>query len=577
MSPQEFLELLSEEGGDDTRFSKLVIVGDLDLAEWEESRPGVKKIPPCLIQGNIKAAGCQSLEKLDCKVEGFVDLQESTVVEIGESFAVSGDFLASECSSLKSLRGSFGADVIFRASSIEEIPAGVKIAGDLSISRCKHLRKVDCEVGGSLHSIRSSVETLGINFRCGGDVNIIDCANLKTIGYIGLPQNVYLTSSGVEVVTENFECRESLYINDNESLLSIGSGSGINVGKTLLVSGCPRLTSLTANGARGDTQVVRCSKLKELKGHFSGGLLLSNCGVEHLSKHLWVAGHFIVDKCSKLVSLSSRTGKNLELGELKNLSSISEEMRCGRDMVVQGCPALRTISGEIKGDLLLFGTADIPVLDHSLRVFGGFRAAGGARNNRRSGHGKLIKIGRIETQFGGEVTLHQVDLGSTGAGFACDSFHMTLSYSNPDLRGKVKSDAVITHSPIEVIGAAFECGGDMKLENCMALSRLNCNISGNLSLFESQSPAFLPAFHCSGSVFVVKCVNSKGEPSPALIFPPPPPTKDITPTPPQKGTQLQPLEKPNQTPQNTIPLRLKRGISSIRNIQTSGSELTPGA
>lgn len=576
MSPREFLELLSEEGGDDTRFSKLAIVGDLDLAKWEKSHPGIKKIPPCLIQGNIKAAGCQSLEKLDCRVEGCVDLQKSTVVEIGESFSVTGDFLASECSSLKSLRGSFGADVIFRASSIEEIPAGVKIAGDLSISRCSHLRKVDCEVRGSLHSVRSSVGTLGINFRCGGDVNIINCANLKTIGYIGLPQNVYLTSSGVEVVTENFECGESLYINDNKSLLSIGSGSGINVGKTLLVSGCSRLMSLTANGARGDAQVVRCSKLKELKGHFSGGLLLSNCGVEHLSKHLWIEGRFIVGKCSKLARLSSRTGKNLELGELKNLSSISEEMRCGRDMVVQGCPALRTISGEIKGDFLLFGAADIPVLDHSLRVFGGFRAAGGARNNRRGGWG-LIKIGRIETQFGGEVSLHQVELGSTGVGFACDSFRMTLGYSNPDLRGKVKSDAVVTHSPIEVIGAAFECGGDMKLENCMSLSRLNCNISGNLRLLESQSPAFLPAFHCSGSVFVTNCVNSKGEPSPALIFPPPPPTKDITPTPPKKGTQPQVTEKPNQTPQKTIPLRLKRGISAIRNIQTSGPKLTPGA
>lgn len=572
MAPQDFLELLMEEGGDDSLFSKLVVVGDLNLAEWEESRPGVKRIPPCLIQGNIKAAGCQSLERLDCRVEGCVDLQKSTVVEIGESFSVSGDFLASECSSLKSLRGSFGADVIFRASSIEEIPAGVKIAGDLSISRCKHLRRVDCEVGGSLHSIRSSVATLGINFRCGGDVNIIDCANLKTIGYVGLPQNVYLTSSGVEAVTENFECRESLYINDNERLLSIGSGSGINVGKTLLVSGCSRLTSLTATGAGGDAQVVRCPKLKELKGQFSGSLLLSKCGVEYLSKHLCVDGHFIVDKCSKLVNLSSRTGKNLELGELKNLSSISAEMRCGRDMVVQGCPSLRIISGEIRGDFLLFGTADIPLLDHSLRVFGGFRAAGGAQSSRCSARGKLIKIGRIETQFGGEVILHQVDLGSTGAGFACDSFRMTLSYSNPDLRGKVKSDTVITHSPIEVIGAAFECGGDMKLENCMALSRLNCNVSGNLNLLESQSPVFLPAFHCSGSVFVVKCMNSKGEPSPALILPPPSPAKDITLTPPKKSGQLQPLKKPSQSSQKTIPLRLKRGILSTRNIRSVGPE-----
>lgn len=544
MSPEKFLKLLQEVGSDDPRFFRMSVEGDLNLIEWGKTHPAIKRIPPCVVKGNIDARGCRFLERLDCKVEGTVDLRKSGVIELGKSFSAEGEFLASECPRLKVLRGHFGSDVLLQSSSIEEIPSGVKIAGSLSISKCDDLGNVDCEVGGSLHAVRSGVMSLGKNFRCSGDVNIQNCPSVNTLGYIGEPKDVYLTNSGVETVRGDFQCRESFYANDNKKLLSVGDSSGISVGKALLVSGSPHLGIVRVASVKGDAQVVSCPSLKEVTGHFLGNLFVAKCGLEHLSKHLRTAGNLVVEKCSKLKSLSVRAARNIELSELRSLSLISEEMGCGHAMVIQGCPSLKKISGEIGGDFLLFGPVDIPVIDRSLKVRGDFRASGGAHSGKNL-RAALVKIGKIDAQFAGEVVLSQVDLGSTGQSFSCKSFHMDLNRFNPDLRGRVRGDVGIAHSPIEKIGAAFECGGEMKLEKCMALSGLNCNISGSLLLFECLVPPLLPAFHCSGSVMFLDCINSKGERVPKLVIPAATPSDGATPRPVEKKNTTTLLKKPN--------------------------------
>ena len=547
MSPEEFLELLQEVGSDDPRFLRLPVEGNLNLAEWEKSHPSVKRIPACIIKGDVDARGCKSLERLDCKVEGTVDLRKSGVVELGKSFSSSGDFLAAECTRLKVLRGHFGADVLLQSSSIVEIPSGVKIAGSLSISKCDYLITVGCEVGGSLHAVRSGISSLGKDFRCAGDVNIQNCPNLKTLGYIGSPRDVYLTNSGVEAVDEDFECRESFYANDNKKLRRVGDSSGINVGKVLLVSGSPRISSVKVTKVKGDSQIVRCQSLKEVAGHFSGSLFLSRCGVENLTDALRTGGNLIVEKCPKLKSLSPRSARNIELSDLRSLDLVSGKMKCGNDMIIHHCPSLKKISGEIVGDFLLFGPVNIPVIDQTLKIQGGFRSAGATRSGKNF-RADLVKIGRIEAQFGGEVTLNQVHLGSTGSSFSCESFYMGMIHSNPDLRGKVRGNVAVGHSPIEKIGAAFECGGDMKLEKCMALSGLNCNISGNLLLFECLVPALLPAFHCSGSVMFLDCVNSEGERVPKLVIPTSTQSSIVSPSTPKKNDKIPSLKKPSLNP-----------------------------
>lgn len=529
--PDQFLKLLSDPAMASIT-SPIVVAGIVDLGKWEKTNPPVKHIPKCQIRGSLLARSCEQLESLDCHVSGRVDVSGSGINCLGKNFSVGKHFAAESCDRLRSLRGQFGGDVSVKASALEKIPASVKIVGSLDVRDCRSLKLVDCDIEGSfIASKLFALLELGENFRCKGDVSLLSCMNLKVLGFIGHPLSVSLENSGVREVREDFTCRGTVIITSEPNLTSIGanakfwskgrsgrSGRGATIGNDLFLSGCEKLLHLSLRFLGGDGEIKHCPSLTKISAVVGGNLTLSQCGLEDLGELLRVKGDLIVEACDSLQSLAPQVGRTLEIRESPVLDCIREDLVCGRDVVVLNCPRLRTISGEIEGDLSISGPVNIPVLDKSLHVYGGLKA------NSVSSLDSPTCIEKIDTIFGGEVVLSGISLGSTGSSFECQSLYLENCLTGTDLRGWVRDSVTVKNCPIEVISAGLECRGQMKLESCPKLSKINCVVGGFLMVLSSLAPVLLRAFSCQGSVVFIGCVDREGKAVPRVFIPAPSPS-----------------------------------------------------
>lgn len=527
LSPDQFLKLLQSPSGSLELTRETVVKGNVVLKPDKTLRPPISVIPQCKIEGSLVATGYKHLRGIDCHVTGDVIVGGSGLAELGEHFKADQHFEADGCVNLKSIRGKFGGDVDLRASGVEGIPSSVSISGSLDLRECRHLRSLDCLVAGGVNASKSSIFELGENFRCSGELDLQSCRNIEHLGFVGSPTDVSLEESGIRRIDSSFECTGSLLVANAPRLVSIGEPStpmtgrsGLSVGQRLVVSACHKLRAIKFCHVGVYAGIFQCPLLEVVSGHVKGSMSVSICGVKKLDNDLNVGGNLMIEKCGHLQGLSPTVGKNLELSELPKLCLLNNGFSCGRDVIVQSCPKLEKLSGKVEGNVLLFGPLNIPLIDKTLCVKGGLRVAGVSTLDQLK-KPTSVWIGKIDTAFGDEVLLSHLGLGSTGSNFTCPSFHLTGGNYNTSLQGRVRGDAVVENCPIEAIGAGLECDGEMRIEGCLALTRLNCSVDGNLLVFGGQAPELLPAFACQGSVTFLHCVDRHGEIIPRKVIPPP--------------------------------------------------------
>jgi hypothetical protein len=316
-----------------------------------------------------------------------------------------------------------------------------------------------------------------------------------------------MNESGLEVLEAGFECTGSMFAFNVPRLTKVGDRGSVRIGGDLVMGSCRKLASVSGLKVGRTASISTCPLLSVLCARVKGNLVISQCGLLVLGETLEVGADLLIEECPKLTKICS-SSQAIEVRRLPLLREFGETLECQGDMVVEDCPFLRKISGALGGSLLIFGAAEIPFLDQSLRVKGDLRVASSDPSERKNRAFSNISIGEINCQVGGEVTIQGASLGGFGRDFSCGSLFIIGSTSDFRLRGFVRGQVGLTRCSVSVIGADFECGGGMSAQKCHALHRLNCTIGGDLLLFETPRPSLMRAFCCAGSVQLINSVSS---------------------------------------------------------------------
>jgi hypothetical protein len=489
ITPDQYLDLAvnwSESVGSSSEL--LIVKGTVDLRK-SSTKNKIRILPPAKIEGDLLASDSPALEEVCCEVRNSVNLDGSGVHTLGPGFVAHASFSANRCHRLKKVEGRFPSEVELEESGVQHLTRNFRCAGDLYISDCDQIETLDCFVGGSVFANRSTVSRLGENFSCAGELHLTACENIKEVSKInGPPTTVYLASSGVERILEDFACSDSLVVKDNYRLVSI-SGT---VGQSSNIESAPLLEKIAKLHSRKSLSVSNCPTLREVDFSTNGPACFHRCGMPCLSKASRSKGELSIVDCQNFRQLGGEWSGDVTLVDLPALQTISEDFICDQDMTIRKCPDLVRLSGRVRGRANLVGLGVLENMGEDLVVIGDLVVD--AADTRLKSIGCLV--GGTATIVNApmlESTSREFKVGLSARFQSCPQFKI--------LRGRVHGDTVIKQGTrVEKIGADFECGGNLTIADCPPVENINCAIGGDLILERTLIKKTGPAFRCSGKI-----------------------------------------------------------------------------
>lgn len=503
VTPEEFLKMISGSEPPPAPLLEgmvLTVAGSLDLSKTAAGR-SVENIPECEIRGDLFAVGCENLKSARCFVRGSAQLDESGIEFLGGGFGVGGGLSAAGCKALQTVSGHIGAegghgDANLRGSGLVRLESDFSCEGDLVVEDCSALQALDCEVGGSVLALGSAISVLGPAFLCGRSLVLDGCRNFHRLERLRKsPADVHLRWSGIRTVTPGFSCLGDLILDDVPLLERLGG----SVGGKIHVSEAPNLKAIDSVKVARGISVRKCPGLRKVSFSGQGPAFFGECGMTELSPPKGWEGDLALSGCPGIREVGGHWSGGVRLHSLPELDGLRGDFLCKESLEVHDCPKLSTMAGRTGGDAFIQGCANLVELGPGLKV-GGRLIFGGGDSTVRSigclvdGSVVLARMTRLEEtastfRTGGELIVTD-----------CPNFRA--------LRGWVGGDTTVSDCPsIELIGADFEGGRKLLVKRCPPLKSLNCWIGGDVRIEEGGLLATGPAFHCGGKL---RLKNSSG-------------------------------------------------------------------
>jgi hypothetical protein len=470
----------------------VVVRGDVDLRDNDHTA-AIVEIPEVSIIGNLVADGSCALRTCRCGVDGNVTLDGSLIEEFAPKFdpagSVRGLFSAKECKNLRWISGKFNNDVNLNSSSIVEVGLDFSTSGELYLKGCTSLQKVNCSAW-SIIADESSLSEVGSKTSA-ENFSAQNCSMLETAFPIeGLEWAKY-DGSGVKEVPPSFYCDGPVYLNRCKKLRKL-SGKMVN----LEVSAAPleQVSDLESD----EIIFSECKKIpKNMTRIKAKYVIFDGCAIEKLPPGIPESSSVRIGACPNFSRLPAFWRGGLSLTGLPALEESPAGFHCGGNLDVEDCPNFSKLRGKVGGDLwLLSGLGRLRELGPDLTIVGDLTMSGLSEVEKlRCKIGRDVVAGRslvIETGpellVGGDLDLH-----------GCSKLVV--------VRGKVSGMAMLDDSSVSALGADFECGGDLCVRETEKLTSLNCAVGGRVLASNSSLRKTGPAFQCAKSLNVTGCSN----------------------------------------------------------------------
>lgn len=465
---------------------KVVVQGNIDLRKHRR-KDLIENIPDIAITGNLFADGECALRSCRCRVSGDVNIDGSLVEEFMPTpdlaGSVTGRFSAKGCVKLKKISGKFLGDVYLDGSSIPEISSDFQCNGDLSVKGCRKIRLLDCGARTILAD-DSSLERFGPNAsaEC---ISVEKCSKFTILTPVTGLMWGNLRGSGVREVDSHFKCDGPVYYKRCRNLTKLsGSYATVEVSMAPLKS----VTGLRSN----EIIFTDCASLPEsMAGLRSKVLIFARCSMKELPSGLTPQSSLRIGACPHFSQLPQHWSGDLSISQLPSLKATPLKFRCGGNFDIAECPNLRSISGFVGGNLqIMSGTPSLRHLDSNLEVAGDLRITGDSGItflNCKVGGGVSAKTSRISE------TGENLWVGGWGDFAGCREIGVVRGFfgGNVDLSG----------SSIVYLGADFECGGNLILDNTDRIVSLNCTVARTTVADNSSLQKTGPAFQCGGELW----------------------------------------------------------------------------
>jgi hypothetical protein len=491
LTPAKFLECLLRDGAEAFGGRRVGVLGDVSLFSENGESLAIDKIPHAIIHGNLFAQNNPFLRECNCEVmgengggSGGAVFDNSSVRKLGRMFKAEGTISLRGCREFRRLEGVHCQNIILDDSGIRELGDGVVVTGWLSAQNCRRLQKVGGAYYEGVRIENSGITKFTHKFRCTGNFIMRNCPQLREMGDIGFPHRVTLEEIGLTHIKNGFRCSGDLRL---EHCLELEKISNIHVKGSLSVEHSS-LQAAEAIEVDQMTRFVDCPALKKVSGKFTWGVDFKTCGLEELGSDINYGARLSIVDCEGLHEIQTEGDGGVELSHLEGLSFIGKKFRCGGTLVVDNCHNLQTIRGVVGGSVILQRAGQRLDLGRDLQIEGGLYCV-----DWRGGFlvgGKLFcygdinntKIAKMEAEVGCDVHLEDCDLEETGRHFQCGNLYLAGCDTLQTIRGRCSGKVRIIHSGVEAVGADFECGGDLFIENCHNLRIINCGVGGVLKV-----------------------------------------------------------------------------------------------
>ena len=483
-------------------FIETLVNGDLNLGKLPGARD-LEFLPPSTIKGNLKVPpSLNSLKEIHCRVWGDVCVSKSGLRGFFGGL-VSGTFEAEDCLSLRNVSGLFEKDVDLARSGIDSLDQDFECRGSLNVTSCNRLREINSVIGGALIARLSGLKKFGPSCRVGGDVDISHCAKLRHLNNIGSPMDVVARSSGIESVSPRFKCRGDLKISLCRYLESVGGRCGGDA--SITQSSVRQLRNLTCAGS---ISAQDCPDLVQILATAGVDLNISECtSLVEISPSCQATGMLKVGPNVSLSKISGHFPSEVRLLGLEKLSEIDASFSCSRNLLIRHCGNLKSVEGKVGGNLLFHGSHAVENISSFCQVMGSLVASGGLSTGdilkvppKMVFSGKVFKDLRIQ-----HLPIDVVVSPSFSSGGDCS----VRNCRSASLAGYVGGAVSVVDTFLKPLAADLEIAGDLSVQRCRGLFRVNCQVGGNTHFETSGIEGTGVAFHAKGKVVFVDCYELK--------------------------------------------------------------------